>query len=786
MTFKDASSIQDAVEQMRLANIPCAENRAKINGLFNGNQPWTEEERQQNRIFANFNSLEGPVRAHQAVQQLENALLKPGHFFNINLETGPRWARAEWSAIITEEVNRCLKRSSEWKDLISNMSKGVTLHGISPVYWNRKYDPIPVELGIEDVLVPARTLVSMRNLEFFAIYREWTYSELYDMTHGVQVDPGWNLPMVKKLMGELAKQPLQNMANGNRWLMPEKLEEDFKENSGWFFNAAAPVIYAWDFFYRNESSSRDGEQWERRIVLDYQQLQPEGLRAAIESSDDKSNFLYDSSKRKDPYATSWKHLIHWQFGNVSLVSPCRYYSVRSFGYLLYSVCLIQNHLRCRFTDSIFESLLQYFRNVGEDDRERLEKVDLLHMGIVPDGLSFVTKGERWEVNEQLAMMGISQNQQLMDASSASYLPQAGGSAGLTPATATEELIKANTSAALTSAMLNQTYENITSMYREVCRRLTAPESLHPMKAKLVARLLEAGIPFDALKTVMNSESWDIEPDRVLGGGNKAIETLQANQLMSARGAYDPQAQRAILYKFTLANSDAATARQLVPIEGPEPGRATEFANSIFATLMLGMPVSIPRDINPIEYITVLLGMLQQVMPQIEALSQTQMQGVEIPLAEKLAGFFAVANHIQMQIQQLAQDEALQEQAKAFEQAIQQFIAAMQPIAAELQQRMDQAQEQGQQLPPEAQAKIATMVATAGAKTQIETAKANQKMEHKDASFYAELERRNAKTAADIQDKEVRTGSEIANSAVKNRADLMMEAKKRDVVKDTAK
>ena len=93
--------------------------------------------------------------------------------------------------------------------------------------------------------------------------------------------------------------------------------------------------------------------------------------------------------------------------------------------------------------------------------------------------------------------------------------------------------------------------------------------------------------------------------------------------------------------------------------------------------MLGMPVSIPRDINPIEYITVLLGMLQQVMPQIEALSQTQMQGVEIPLAEKLAGFFAVANHIQMQIQQLAQDEALQEQAKAFEQAIQQFIAAMQ-------------------------------------------------------------------------------------------------------------
>jgi hypothetical protein len=782
MTFKDASSIQDAVEQMRLANIPCSENRAQINNLFNGGQPWTEEERKENKIFANFNSLEGPVRAHQAVQQLENALLKPGHFFNINLETGPRWARAEWSAILTEEVNRLLKRSSEWKDLISNMSKSVTLHGIAPVYWNNKYDPIPVELGIEDVLVPSRTLTNMRNLEFFAIYREWTYSELYDMTHGPQVDPGWNLSLVKRLMAELAKQPMSNIGNGNRWLMPEKLEEDLKENTSWFFNSTAPVVYAWDFFYRDESRDK-GENWERRIVLDYQQLQPEGLRAAIENSDDKNSFLYDSSKRPEAYAKSWKHLIHWQFGNVSLVSPCRYYSVRSFGYLLYSLCLIQNHLRCRFTDAIFESTLQLFRNVGEDDRERLEKVDLMHMGIVPDGLSFVTKNERWEINEQLAMLGITQNQQLMDASSASYLPQAGGSQGLTPATATEELIKANTSAALTSAMLNQTYENITGMYREVCRRLTEPDSLHPMKAKLVARLLEAGIPEDALKIVMNADSWDIQPDRVLGGGNKAVETLQANQLMSARAAFDPQAQRSILYKFTLANSDAATARQLVPIEGPEPGRATEFANNSFATLMLGLPVAIPRDINPIEYITVTMTLLGGIAQQVEALSQTQAPGVDIALAEKLSGLFNAANHLQGPIQMLAQDEAMQQQAKQFMQALQELMAIMQPIAAELQQRMAQAQEQGQQLPPETQAKIATMMATSQAKSQIEVAKANQKMEHKDASFFAELERRNAKTAADIDEKSLKTGADIANSAIKTRADAMAEARKRNVVSE---
>lgn len=783
MTFKDAASIQDAVEQMRLANIPCAENRAKINGLFNGNQPWTEEERQANKIFTNANFLEGPVKGHQAVQQLENALLKPGNFFTITLDSGPQWMRAEWGAILTEELNKCLKRSQEWKDLLSNMARSVVLHGIGPMYWPKRFAPVPVELGIEDVLVPARTLVSMRNLEFFAIYREWTYAELYAMTHGAQVDPGWNMALVNKLLEELAKQPLTNGANGNRWLMPEKLEEDLKENSGWFLNSAAPVVYAWDFFFLKEDAKNETEAWERRIVLDYQQMQPEGLRAAVES-DSKANFLFDSSKRaKSDPIPSWQRLIHWQFGNVSLVSPCRYYSVRSFGYLLFSVCQLQNRLRCRFSDAIFESLLQYFRNVGEDDRERLEKVDLLHMGIVPDGLSFVTKGERWEVNENLALIGLQQNRQLMDEGSASYLPSGGQRAGLTPATATEEVIRANTSAALTSAMLNRTYEGITGLYREVCRRFTLPESKHPLKEKFIRYLIAAGIPQAALPMLLNVEMWNIEPDRVLGGGNKAVEALQADRLMAVRAALDPQAQRLVTYKYVLANSDAQTARMLVPLEGPTPGNSSKDANNAIAPLMMGLPYVPDRTSNPVEYLTVLLQLMEQVTGQVQQLSQTQAQGVEILLADKLAGFFNAVQHAGGLIQQLAQDEMMREPAKMLMQGLETLVQTMAPIAQELQNRMAEAQAQGQQLAPEVQAKIAAITAQAQAKMQIDEAKAKQKMEQKDAGFFAELERRNATTAADIKEQDLRLGSELTNAALKTRAEMLQEMAKARMVRE---
>lgn len=780
MTFKDASSIQTVVQQMRIATLPLAENRARINWLFNGNQPWTEEERKANKIWANYNSLEGPVRAHQAVQQMENALLKPGEFFKISLDRGPRWAREQWSAVLTEEVNRLLKRSGEWKDLLSNMSRSVTLHGIQPVYWTNKYAPIPVELGIDDVFVPTRTYTNMRNLPFYAIYREWTWAELYEMTHGKQVDPGWNQELVSKMLAGLAKQELQPTWSGNRWLMPEKLEEDLKSNSGFFVSSAAPVIYAWDFFYHEEEEDEEGA-WVRRIVLDYDSLQPESLRSEF-NNDDKNCFLYDSKKRKQAYSKDWRQQIHWQFGNVSLVAPCRYHSVRSYGYLLYSICLVQNHLRCRFTDSIFESLLQYFRNVGEDDREKLEKVDLLHMGTVPDGLQFVTKNERWEVNEQLALMGISQNQQLMDASSAAYMPDArSGARGLTPETATAEIIRAQTSAALTSAMLNQTYEGITPLYREVCRRLVSKESRHPMHMKLVSRLLEGGIPPQALSIVLDVDNWDIEPSRVLGGGNRAIEQLQASQLMQWRAAYDPQSQRQILHKATLAFSDAATANLLVPLTGAIESNAPKEATMAVGVLLQGLPYPMPRNVNPVEYAGVILQLLGQVAQEIQGLDEAQTPGVEIMIADKLTGFFNAAQHVGSVIQLVSQDEPMREQAAQLEAGLQELIQAVAPIAQSLQQRMQEQQQQGAQVPPEVQAKIAATAAMAQQKMQIASMTAEQKQQHKDAAFSAEIERRDAKTAQEIQEQNARTANELENTTIKTRGRVLQELQKQAIV-----
>lgn len=766
MRFKDAAMIQTAVESMRLANYPVARNRAKVNDLFNGNPPWSEDERVKNKIFTNVNPLYGTRIAHSARQSLDNAFLKPGNFFSVKLDSGPRHKRSEWSGIITTEINRILKRhrraAQPFADMWSATNAQVVLHGIGPVWWSGRENPIPKEIGIEDVLVPAQTLLNLSNLEFFGIYRQWTYAELYDMTHGAQVDPGWNMPMVERLLESLMQQPLQSTVMGNRWLMPEKLAEDLKENAGWFMTSAAPTIFIWDFYFRDFDERNDDESWSRRIVLDYMQMQPEAMGEAL-SSDAKNSFLYETKKK---YADDLSEIIHFQIGNCSNVAPFRYYSVRSLGFLLFAVTQLQNRLYCRGMDSMFENLLQYFRNVGEDDRERLEKVDLWHMGIVPDGLSFVTAAERHEINENLFQMGLSLNRQLMSESSASWMPEI-DTGTQKEQTLGEARIRLQTSASLSNALLNQAYLRAEKLYREQGRRFCIADSKNKITKEFRERVLSQGVPEEAL----DIDIWDIEPERVLGGGNKALEGLQADKLMAIRGALDPDAQRMVTHIYVEANTDdPKLADELVPMGEKPISDATQMATLAMGTLMDALPVAQVRGVNQPDYVGTLLQLAGQVLQQIQG--SQQIPG-SLPIRmSKLAGLANVMEHTQEHLQQIAQDPTLKDQVKQFATMLQQLESSITALGQQMEEEMQSQQPQGNDEQAKLQAKLQAMTITAESQAKIQEAAAQQKMQHKDASWSSENERRNAMTEAEIQRQHAKTFADLHGQHVRTKADVV--------------
>lgn len=766
--FKDAGKIHSVIENMRLANYPCAINRAKINDLFNGNPPWSEDERQSNKFFTNVNPLYGTRIAHNARTNLNNAFLKPGNYFKVSLDAPidlvPRHKRDEWGRVITSEVNRILKRQQQFNDMWDQTNAQVVLHGLAPVWWSvDRENPLPRSIGIEDVLVPAQTLLDFSNLEFFAVYRQWTYAELFDMTNGKQRDPGWNMALVNRVMQSLNTQDLQSTVMGSRWMMPEKLAEDLKENAGWFMSSAAPTIFVWDFYFRNYDEEKGGEaRWDRRVVLDYMQMQPESTAAAL-ADDAKSNFLYT----RDNYADALSEVMHWQVGNCSNVAPFRYYSVRSLGFLLFAVCQLQNRMYCRFSDSTFGNMLELFRNVGEDDRERLEKVDLYHMGIVPDGLSFVTAAERHEVNENQVQMFMSMNKQLMGESSSAYMPEF-DSGTSKERTLGETQIALQSSISLANGLLNQGYNRAVHLYRESCRRFCMKGTRNALALDFQKRCQRMGVP----REVLDVEHWDVEPERVLGGGNEAIGGMQANRLMAARAAYDPEAQRHILRIYTEQNTnDPKLAELLVPMDEKPISDAAQLATLAMGTLMDGLPVVQRRGISEIDYVGTMLQLTGQVLQQIEQL-QAVPGSTQIRM-QKVGGMANALEHVQEHLQSALGDESLGDSTKPLVQELQRQGTALQQLAQQLTQEMEDQnpQEQSEEM-MKAQAKIQAMLIEAQTKAKIQDANAEQKREHKDSQWMNEERRRDAVQAADIQRKQTMTAVEVQTKLAQTEADII--------------
>ena len=135
--------------------------------------------------------------------------------------------------------------------------------------------------------------------------------------------------------------------------------------------------------------------------------------------------LFNPGKRK--YAQDRSQLVNWQFADLSAVAPFRYHSVRSLGFLIYAVCDLQNRLRCKFTEAVFEQLMIYFQVSNADDMQRALKVDMINRGFIDDSVKFIKAQDRYQVNSNLAELGLAQNQSLISLNSASYSPQTNNS-----------------------------------------------------------------------------------------------------------------------------------------------------------------------------------------------------------------------------------------------------------------------------------------------------------------------------------------------------------------------
>lgn len=711
MRFNDASEVEMICYQMRQADWPRGQNRARINDLFNGGPPYTEEEVQENRININVNDLSSTRISHDARAQLYGAFLKPGNYFKLSTDAGPVHKRSSRSAVVTKEMNKIMKRSLHYYECFRSKFAMDVLHGIGPSAWEDKEHWCPSPIGVEDVLIPANTLLTMKNLPFFAVYRSLTAPELIKMTRGPNVDKAWNMDLVNAALEWIDRETMALM--GSNWpevWSPEKASERVKGDGGFYVGDQVPTLDVWDFYAWDDDGKRSG--WHRRMILD-SWATPQSVTGKMSMTrktgsvyeDARGQFLYNPGNRK--FADRLSNIITWQFADLSAVAPFRYHSVRSLGYLLYAVCHMQNRLRCKFNEAVFEALMMYFRVKSMDDVQRALKVELVNKGFIDDTLQFVPAGDRFQVNANLVQLGLSQNQQLIEQNSASYRQNTDYSHDAVEKTKFQVLTESTATTALTSAALLQAYRYQAFEYYEIKRRFFRKNSTDPDVIQFQANCLRQDVP----QNIMTDEAWELEPEKVMGAGNKTLELAIAQQLMEYRNLYDPEPQRHILRDVTLAiTDDPGRADLLVPDQPIAVTDSVHDAQLAAGSLMLGLPVAIKTGMNHIEYVESLLTSMAIIVGNIQ-------KSGNVGTPDQLRGLQNMAQHIAAHIGIIAQDKNEKDRVKQYGDQLGKLMNLVKAFAQRLAEQTQKQNGQGDQMDPKDVAKIMAIKSTAETKKQ---------------------------------------------------------------------
>jgi hypothetical protein len=793
MNFTNAQSVESVVWQMRLADWPRAKNRAKINNLANGAPPYDATEVAAGMIAVNYNDLSMSNILHNARRQFGNAFLAPDPLFTVELDSGPVYSRRDWAMAIQSEVASIVGKSLPYLETRRSQFALDAVHGIGPASWPDSYLWCPQADGVEDILVPSNTLLSLTNLPFLARYRQYTGRELWEMTHKPQVDPGWNVKLAEKVVRWVDAQAKQLMSsNWPEVWSPEKMEERIKQDGGLYSSDAIPTVDCFEFLYWNDDGKHSG--WRKKIILDAWGEPGVGGVGGISLSErpvkqqgkygqwnyDKSDFLYDSEKRRNPvFCDKLSETIHFQFADCSCVAPFRYHSVRSLGFLLYSICHVQNRLNCKFDESTFESLLQYFRVTNAADAERAWKIDLADKKALPDGLQFVKRDERWQIDGNLVKMALDKNRQIMSDNSASFAQDFDFESGENE-TATRTMAKVNTSAALVSGMLTQAYAYQKFQYQEICRRFCIANSRDPDVRRFRLNVLKQGVP----EGMLNVERWDIQPVKVMGSGNKMLQNAIFDKIMLFYyNKLEPTAQRHIL-RLSLASltDDYELARSLVP-EQPVVSDSIHDAQLAAGVMLQGLPMALKEGVNQSEYIEALLGSMNAKVQQINSRggvgTMDEIAGLQNLAGETIQGQpipgNGIANHLRLfaedkkepHVKGVPPDHSVAQKVKLYGDALGKLMNAVKAFA---QRAAEQAQKQNGAnggVDPQTMAKLKSTMMMAQVKAANARESHAQRTAMRQLQFEQELRQKGQEHLQDLAINDQKSKLEMAHNRLKD-------------------
>lgn len=723
-----------------------SQDRAIINQQFNGGRPYTDAEVEENQIEVNVNKLGGYKIALDANLQVNGALLNKDRFFNARLVKGPKEKREEWGQVFTDNIHIPLKRKRsglKHLNLMKNRNASLTLHGVGVMVWMNRNNWMPRFVALDDLLVPTDATMDLDDgLGHFGVNAYLTPYQLYKLTHGPKVDPGWDVKFADTILTSIPKAESFTPEIINR---PEEMESLWKQHAVFMNSDAVPKIKVTFFFFQD---TEDGK-WHRRVVF----RKSEGVRIA---DSDIDKFLY---KSEQPYADHIDEIIHVQFGDGNVVAPLKFHSVRGLGILLFAVVELDNRMYCQTMQHTFEQLMALLRIQDPSGRDRPKVLQLRPYGVLEEGISFVPPEERNRADEKLVAFSMAQNRQLMSESSSSYVQDIDTGTNKEQ-TLGEAQIKLQSANKIVGGMLSNMYLQEAFYYEEVVRRFLNQTSDDKDVVAFRNRCIADGIP----KELLVAGAWEIDVEKVFGMGDQTLAIQEITAIMGIVNQLEPTAQRIVRRKYIATlTRNPDLARTLVPDDEIVSSKGRQAAEDVFATLMRGIPVSFREGIEQQDYVIAMAEMMAKEIARIQTTDN-------IGTPQDVIGLQTVAADIEQHMELLSQDRAMKELVTGMGKA----LGKMMNEVKAFEQRQQEAA-QSQQQDPEAIAKIQMEQAKMAAKIENQQAQLEAKLQAQAEKHAQQLRQSEERHQQQIRQQEMRTEVELSDKALKTQADLAEQA-----------
>jgi len=286
-------------------------------------------------------------------------------------------------------------------------------------------------------------------------------------------------------------------------------------------------------------------------------------------------------------------------------------------------------------------------------------------------------------------------------------------------------------------MMNTIYYREESRYREICRRFCIANSKDADVRAFRVEVLKEGVPEDAI----NVERWDLQINKVLGGGNRMLEIGMAEKLYATKAAHAPEAQNEIQTIYDVAiTGDYKLAKSLNP-DAPHVSDSVHDSEISFGALMAGSKITPRPGLNPIEAAATLVRLIESKIQEI-----LQTDGVGTP--QQVQGLSAALQYADSFVQQLAEDETQKDVVKALGDAMGKAENEVKGMAQRQQQAAQKAQQQNGGDPKDA-AKAQALVTTAQTKAKLAADSHAQRTSQRQLQFEAKMKQDAEKHAADL-------------------------------------